>query len=104
MSQSAGPTSQFKEMLPQMRRNLGTSEYQSLNIKWGRGMSDYSEKPGESDKFTLGVKELQRAQSTPTLPAEAESIEIVHEDRGVDPYNTSGSFDRNKAWARVSKR
>jgi hypothetical protein len=25
-------------------------------------------------------------------------------DRGNDPYNTSGSFDRKKNWARVGKR
>jgi hypothetical protein len=25
-------------------------------------------------------------------------------DRGSDPYNTSGSFDRKKNWARVGKR
>ena len=27
-----------------------------------------------------------------------------HERRGSDPYNTSGSFDRKKNWARVGKR
>jgi len=26
------------------------------------------------------------------------------DDRGSDPYNTSGSFDRKKNWARVGKR
>jgi hypothetical protein len=68
-------------------------------------MSGDSEKPGESDaKFTLGVAELRQAQSAPTPADVAEAISIVHEDRGVDPYNTSGSFDRNKAWARVGKR
>jgi hypothetical protein len=25
-------------------------------------------------------------------------------DRGSDPYNTSGSFDRKKHWARVGRR
>ena len=25
-------------------------------------------------------------------------------ERGADPYNTSGSFDRTKNWARVGKR
>jgi hypothetical protein len=68
-------------------------------------MADFSQKPDESDtKFTLGVEELRRAQSTPALPAEAEAVKVVHEDRGVDPYNTSGSFDRKKAWARLGKR
>jgi hypothetical protein len=27
-----------------------------------------------------------------------------NEQRGSDPYNTSGSFDRKKNWARVGKR
>jgi hypothetical protein len=27
-----------------------------------------------------------------------------HDQRGSDPYNTSGSFDRKKNWARVGKR
>ncbi len=27
-----------------------------------------------------------------------------NEPRGSDPYNTSGSFDRKKNWARVGKR
>jgi hypothetical protein len=68
-------------------------------------MSGKSEKPSESDtNFTLGVKELQRAQNAAAAPAEAETAEIVREDRGVDPYNTSGSFDRSKAWTRVGKR
>jgi hypothetical protein len=68
-------------------------------------MAQYPEKPGGSDsKFTLGVKELRRAQSAATLPVEAEAVKVVHEDPGVDPYNTSGSFDRNKNWSRVGKR
>ena len=28
----------------------------------------------------------------------------VTEQRGSDPYNTSGSFDRKKNWARIGKR
>ncbi|MGO9037812.1 MAG: hypothetical protein ACLPX1_15180 [Steroidobacteraceae bacterium] len=28
----------------------------------------------------------------------------VVEERGGDPYNTSGSFDRKKHWERVGKR
>jgi hypothetical protein len=28
----------------------------------------------------------------------------LNEQRGSDPYNTSGSFDRTKNWARVGKR
>jgi hypothetical protein len=39
-----------------------------------------------------------------TLGVDTAPLEVVNEDRGVDPYNTSGSFDRNKNWARVGKR
>jgi hypothetical protein len=28
----------------------------------------------------------------------------THAERGSDPYNTSGSFDRKKNWTRVGKR
>lgn len=31
-------------------------------------------------------------------------LQAVSESRGVDPYNTSGSFDSSRAWARVGKR
>jgi hypothetical protein len=103
MSQRLGTTSQFKKMLPAKASQFGNISH--WNIMWGRGMSGKSEKPSESDtNFTLGVKELQRAQSTPAVPGEVETAEIVREDRGVDPYNTSGSFDRSKAWTRVGKR
>jgi hypothetical protein len=55
----------------------------------------------ESD-FSFGVRELRQAQ---THSADVAPLEVVtDEDRGVDPYNTSGSFDRNKDWARVGKR
>jgi hypothetical protein len=67
-------------------------------------MAGYSDEAGESDtKSTLGVAEL-RAKSAPAPAAETEAVEIIDEDRGVDPYNTSGSFDRNKNWSRVGKR
>jgi hypothetical protein len=32
------------------------------------------------------------------------SVKSPREDRGNDPYNTSGSFDRTRNWARVGKR
>jgi hypothetical protein len=33
-----------------------------------------------------------------------EPAKPVREQRSSDPYNTSGSFDRTKNWARVGKR
>jgi hypothetical protein len=31
-------------------------------------------------------------------------LRAVNENRGSDPYNTSGSFDRKKNWTRIGKR
>jgi hypothetical protein len=55
--------------------------------------------------FSFGVRELRQARAARELrtaafaPPPAQS-----KDRGVDPYNTSGSFDRKKNWAKVGKR
>ena len=31
-------------------------------------------------------------------------VKLLREGSGSDPYNTSGSFDRTRNWARVGKR
>jgi hypothetical protein len=55
-------------------------------------------------KFSFGVREL-RAANVPEAPrVDVAPLKVVNEDRGVDPYNTSGSFDRTKNWTRVGKR
>ena len=38
------------------------------------------------------------------LSLDIESLKPTKPERNSDPYNTSGSFDRTKHWARVSKR
>ncbi len=45
-------------------------------------------------KFSFGVRELRQANVA----------KAANQNRGFDPYNTSGSFDRKKNWARVGKR
>jgi hypothetical protein len=55
-------------------------------------------------KFSFGVRELRAARVAQRLSVDAAPLKVVNEDRGVDPYNTSGSFDRKKNWARVGKR
>ncbi len=47
----------------------------------------------------------------PTIERLANRLEVAgappkaaNEERGGDPYNTSGSFDRKKHWERVGKR
>jgi hypothetical protein len=55
-------------------------------------------------KFSFGVRELRAANMPQTLRVDVAPLKVVNEDRGVDPYNTSGSFDRTKNWTRVGKR
>jgi len=55
-------------------------------------------------KFSFGVRELRESTAVRKNPRGTEPLEAVGENRGVDPYNTSGSFDRTRAWARVGKR
>ena len=54
--------------------------------------------------FSFGVRELSQADATETLSVNSGPPKAANEQRGVDPYNTSGSFDRKKNWAKVGKR
>jgi len=65
--------------------------------------------------FSFGVRELQQAQASarPTAPRRVpapqwetalQAEKPGRDDRGSDPYNTSGSFDRSRNWARIGKR
>jgi hypothetical protein len=66
----------------------------------------------ESDqKFNFGVGEQRRAGagaaqdlSVQGLSLDSARRKTATETAGSDPYNTSGSFDRKKHWARVGKR
>jgi hypothetical protein len=57
----------------------------------------------ESD-FDFGVSELRRAKAAQKLDVATAPPKAANQDRGFDPYNTSGSFDRKKNWMRVGKR
>jgi hypothetical protein len=54
--------------------------------------------------FSFGVRELRQARAARELRADVARPTAQSKDRGVDPYNTSGSFDRKKNWAKVGKR
>ncbi|HEY2682497.1 MAG TPA: hypothetical protein VGI93_03240 [Steroidobacteraceae bacterium] len=54
--------------------------------------------------FSFGVREMRQTKLHVSQALEVKSLALVSEDRGSDPYNTSGSFDRRKNWARVGKR
>jgi hypothetical protein len=58
--------------------------------------------------FSFGVRELRQAdlaaEITRELSLDTALPKAANENRGFDPYNTTGSFDRKKNWTRVGKR
>jgi len=46
----------------------------------------------------------RRPQPRRELTLESSPLKTATTERSSDPYNTSGSFDRTKNWARVGKR
>jgi hypothetical protein len=55
-----------------------------------------------SKAFNLPMRDSKDA-ARPSL-ALGEAPRQAAAEQGSDPYNTSGSFDRKKNWARVGKR
>jgi hypothetical protein len=67
--------------------------------------SDQNTGNDPESKFSFGVRELRAANAAQSLASDiAPPLKVVDENRGVDPYNTSGSFDRTRNWTRVGKR
>lgn len=60
-------------------------------------------KDPDSD-FSFGVRELRQAKSAQDLGVDSAPLKATLENHGVDPYNTSGSFDRKKNWASIGRR
>jgi hypothetical protein len=59
-------------------------------------------------KFTFGVEELALAEKSGTsIPNERRArggnTEARRRFAGIDPYNSTGDFDRNRAWLRVDR-
>jgi hypothetical protein len=51
------------------------------------------------------VREIKHAATAKDLSlVDTSRLRAANENRGVDPYNTSGSFDRKRNWTRVGKR
>ncbi len=67
-------------------------------------MSDDKPRVDPEANFSFGVRELRQSTAARELRVEAAPIKAANDQRGFDPYNTSGSFDRKKNWARVGKR
>jgi hypothetical protein len=56
-------------------------------------------------EFSFGARELREAKKIDrALTLSVEPVKGSVASKGFDPYNTSGSFDRKKHWARVGKR
>jgi hypothetical protein len=56
-------------------------------------------------RSNAGAKAREPRQAT--APSGLSIVDFARKtgsDHGSDPYNTSGSFDRKKHWARVGKR
>jgi hypothetical protein len=66
--------------------------------------SDHKTRNAPESTFSFGVRELQRANAAHTLSVDLAPPKTAEKTSGVDPYNTSGSFDRKKNWASVGKR
>jgi hypothetical protein len=63
-----------------------------------------SESNNNDANFSFGVRELRKAKTRESLSLNTGKLKLVNEDRGNDPYNTSGGFDRTKNWTRIGKR
>jgi hypothetical protein len=65
--------------------------------------SDQKKPQGRDTAFSVTERE-QREPRRPGLSFEEAPRASANAQRSSDPYNTSGSFDRKKNWARVGKR
>ena len=67
-------------------------------------MTSHVKNKREADSdFSFGTRELRQAKISQALSL-VEAPRKSEKPQGFDPYNTSGSFDRKKHWARVGKR
>jgi hypothetical protein len=66
--------------------------------------SDHKTGNDPEANFSFGVRELRQANTAQNLSVDVAPLKAANENRGFDPYDTSGSFDRKKNWMRVGKR
>jgi len=58
----------------------------------------------EDSSFSFAEGELQQAKAEPKLTVDSVPKKVSGKERGSDPYNSSGSFDRTQNWTRIRKR
>ncbi|HXI48114.1 MAG TPA: hypothetical protein VNH39_05945 [Steroidobacteraceae bacterium] len=66
--------------------------------------SGYKRRADDDTSFSFGVRELQQAKAVQALALDPGPKKVSYKEQGSDPYNSSGSFDRKKNWAKVGKR
>jgi hypothetical protein len=59
---------------------------------------------GRSASPAPALRQTPQAPKSFGLSLDMETLKPTKPERNSDPYNTSGSFDRTKNWARVGKR
>jgi hypothetical protein len=67
-------------------------------------MASDDKNQGDDSSFSFAVRELRQAKTARALALQADPKKPSYKEQGSDPYNTSGSFDRTKNWARVGRR
>jgi hypothetical protein len=68
-------------------------------------MTDDKTGSDPESNFSFAVRDLQQqANVGQKLTHDPTPPKAANENRGFDPYNTSGSFDRKQNWTRVGKR
>jgi|HubBroStandDraft_5_1064220.scaffolds.fasta_scaffold4022578_1 hypothetical protein len=66
----------------------------------------WNNKPTRGGSTTAVARTTPKPQASKNfgLSLDIDSLKPTKPERSSDPYNTSGSFDRTKNWARVGKR
>jgi len=68
-------------------------------------MSEHETRDDPESTFSFAVRELRQAKAASQLRVDSSApLKAANAQRGFDPYNSSGSFDRTKNWTRVGKR
>ena len=76
-----------------------------LCIEEGRQMNaDHKLSNARNATLASGARNAPQTSEQRALSLTTEPPKVANDQRSSDPYNTSGSFDRKKNWARVGKR
>jgi hypothetical protein len=65
---------------------------------------DYKSSTDRNSPAAPGPANAPRTRGRQALSLVTDSPKAANVQRSPDPYNSSGSFDRTKNWARVGKR